>query len=255
MTARTWYRIGLRLLVVAAVLGLWQLLCTVGAVDSITVSSPSTVWHQVATWISDGSLWPTALHTLVTFAIGYGLGVVVGVVIGVAMGASDAFRLYMDPFILFFNAIPKLVLVPLMIAWLGFTRTPGVIIVFLVVVFLVAITVEKGMSEIEGDFVDNARMLGAGRIGLLREVYLPAVAIWVMTSARLGVGLAFQAAVVAEFFGAGHGLGFLIVQGEQTYTASQIWGAIVVTVVLAWVIDFLLGLVDRRVSRWMPAQG
>jgi len=75
MTARTWYRIGLRLLVVAAVLGLWQLLCTVGAVDSITVSSPSTVWHQVATWISDGSLWPTALHTLVTFAIGYGLGV------------------------------------------------------------------------------------------------------------------------------------------------------------------------------------
>jgi NitT/TauT family transport system permease protein len=249
-----WSRAGLRVLVVAAVLGLWQLLCATGALDPITVSSPSVVWHQIVSWISAGSLWPVALHTLVTFAIGYVIGVVAGAVIGVGMGASEAIRLYLDPFILFFNAIPKLVLVPLLIAWLGFTRTPGVIIVFLVVVFLVAVTVEKGMSEIEGDFVDNARMLGASRVGLIRDVYLPAVAIWVMTSARLGVGLAFQAAVVAEFFGAGHGLGYLIVQGQQTFTAGEIWGAIVVTVVLAWVIDFLLSLLDRRVSRWVPAQ-
>jgi NitT/TauT family transport system permease protein len=253
MTGNRWAWVGARLLVVAAVLGLWQLLCSSGAFDPTTVSSPAVVWDEISGWTSSGSLWPTILETLATFAIGYGLGVVVGVAIGVAMGMSEAVRLYLDPFIVFFNAIPKLVLVPLMIAWLGFTRTPGVIVVFLVVVFLVAVTVHKGMETIGGEFVDNAKMLGARTGGLVRDVYLPAVAIWVMTSARLAVGLAFQAAVVAEFFGSGHGLGYLIVHGEQTFTASQIWGAIIVTVILACVIDFLLSLLDRRVSRWVPA--
>jgi NitT/TauT family transport system permease protein len=253
MTTNRWAWAGARILVVAAVVGLWQLLCAAGAVDSITVSSPVVVWDQISAWTSAGALWPTVLQTLATFAIGYALGVVAGVVIGVAMGMSETIRMYLDPFVVFFNAIPKLVLVPLMIAWLGFTRTPGVIIVFLVVVFLVAVTVHKGMDTIGGEFIDNARMLGAGTGGLIRDVYLPAVAIWVMTSARLAVGLAFQAAVVSEFFGAGHGLGYLIVHGEQTFTAAQIWGAIVVTVALAWVIDFVLSILDRRVSRWVPA--
>jgi NitT/TauT family transport system permease protein len=253
MTGNRWLWAGARILVVAAVLGLWQLLCSSGVLDPITVSSPSVVWDQITNWTSDGSLWPTIGETLSTFAIGYGLGVGAGVVIGVAMGMSETVRMYLDPFIVFFNAVPKLVLVPLMIAWLGFTRTPGVVVVFLVVVFLVAVTVHKGMDTIGGEFVENARMLGAGTGGLVLDVYLPAVAIWVMTSARLAVGLAFQAAVVAEFFGSGHGLGYLIVHGEQTFTAAQIWGAIVVTVVLAWLIDFLLSLLDRRVSRWVPA--
>jgi ABC-type nitrate/sulfonate/bicarbonate transport system permease component len=253
MTDNRWLWAGARVLLVAAVIGLWQLLCSSGVLDPITVSSPAVVWDEITGWTSGGSLWPTVLETLATFAIGYGLGVGAGIVIGVAMGMSETVRMYLDPFIVFFNAVPKLVLVPLMIAWLGFTRTPGVIVVFLVVVFLVAVTVHKGMDTIGGEFIDNARMLGAGTGGLVRDVYLPAVAIWVMTSARLAVGLAFQAAVVAEFFGSGHGLGYLIVHGEQTFSAAQIWGAIVVTVALAWLIDFLLSILDRRVSRWVPA--
>lgn len=245
----------LRILVVVAFFGLWQLLSATGVFSSFIISAPVDIVGQILSWVRDGSIWQASWHTLTTFLEGYVTGVIVGVVIGVAMGASENVRLYLNPFILFLNSIPKLVLVPLLIAILGFTQVPGVIIVFLVVVFLVAITVEQGMREIEGDFIDNARMLGARSADITRDVYLPAVAIWVMTSARLAVGLAFQAAVVAEFFGAGHGLGYLIVHGQQVFDVKEIWAAITVTVILAWIIDGLLAVLDQRVSRWLPEPG
>ncbi len=249
------YFLPLRIAVVVVFFGVWQLLSIAGALNPIVVSRPSDIAAEIGLWFVDGSIWPTAGQTMLTFLEGYLAGVIVGVVIGVAMGASDSIRRYLDPFILFFNAIPKLVLVPLLIAVYGFTNVPGVIITFLVVVFLVAITVEKGMEEIEGDFIANTRMLGATNADIVRDVYLPAVGIWVITSARLAIGLAFQSAVVAEFFGAGRGLGFLIVHGEQSFDVKEIWAGIVLTVVLALIIDGLLSLIDRRVSRWLPGQG
>jgi NitT/TauT family transport system permease protein len=249
------YFLPLRVLVVVAVFGLWQLLSAVNVLNPIVISKPTDIAGEIVGWFADGSIWSAAGQTLLTFAEGYLAGVIVGVVVGIAMGGSTGIRQYLDPFILFFNAIPKLVLVPLLIAIYGFTNVPGVIITFLVVIFLVAITVEKGMEEIEGDFIANTRMLGARRRDILRDVYLPAVGIWVVTSARLAIGLAFQSAVVAEFFGAGHGLGFLIVHGEQSFDVKEIWGGIVLTVVLALIIDWILAIIDRRVSRWLPAQG
>jgi NitT/TauT family transport system permease protein len=203
--------------------------------------------------VISGEIWGSIGATLETFIIGYAIGLGVGILLGVGSGLSTGFRQYISPFVTFANAIPKLVLVPFFIAWLGFGSGPGVIGVALVMVFVVSMTVQQGILEIQGRFIENSRMLGATWVDLVRDVYAPAVAIWVMTSARLAVGLGFQAAVVSEFLGSGQGLGALIVHGEQVFVAKEIFGAIALTVVLAWVIDWLLVILDRRVSRWVPS--
>jgi NitT/TauT family transport system permease protein len=244
----------LRILVVIAVFGLWELLTRTGVLNTFTVSSPSGVWDQLWIWIKNGELARSSETTLITLAMGYGLGLLVGVVIGVATGLSTTLRLYFEPFLVFFNAVPRLILIPFFVTWLGFGRTPKVVVVFLVIVFLIIINVQAGIREVESDVVENARMLGARRIALLREVYAPAVAIWVLTSARLAIGIAFQAAVVTEFFGSTqHGLGYLIQQGQELLNTNQIYAGVVATVAFAWILDLALGILDRRVSRWVPS--
>jgi NitT/TauT family transport system permease protein len=245
---------GLRALIVIVVVAAWQVSISAHVFSTFSVSPPAQVLSQVGAWISDGSIWRSIGGTLLTFAVGYVIGVGAGILLGLGGGLSPAFRQYLAPFMTFFNAIPKLVLIPFFIAWLGFGGTPGVIVVALVIVFVVAITVQTGITEVQGRFIENSRMLGASRLDVLREVYLPATGIWVMTSARLSIGLGFQAAVVSEFLGSGKGLGFLIVHGQQVFAAQEIFGAIAVTVILALVIDSLLSLADRRVSRWIPRQ-
>ena len=98
----------------------------------------------------------------------------------------------------------------------------------------------------------NARVLGGNGFQLLGTVYLPGVALTILSSARLAVGLGFQAAVVAQFFGSPVGLGFLIAEGQQSYNPTQIYAAIVLTSLLAYVIDLGLGIVEKRASRWLP---
>jgi NitT/TauT family transport system permease protein len=78
------------------------------------------------------------------------------------------------------------------------------------------------------------------------------VALTILSSARLSIGLGFQAAVVAQFFGSPTGLGFLIAEVQQSYNPTQIYAAIVVTSILAYLIDLVLALVEKRSGRWLP---
>ena len=75
---------------------------------------------------------------------------------------------------------------------------------------------------------------------------------WIMTSARLTVGSALQAAIVAEFVGATSGLGYLTSVGQNAFDTNAVWAAVFVAMVIAVLVDRLLYLLQRRLTRWTP---
>jgi NitT/TauT family transport system permease protein len=95
-------------------------------------------------------------------------------------------------------------------------------------------------------------MLGGKRRWLLMDVYGPSVALWVLASSRTTVGYALQAAVAAEFIGSNVGLGALVVRGQGYLDVAQVFAAIAVMLVIALVLDGLLALLQRWVTRWTP---
>lgn len=253
MTARRRMLIvAVQLAIVAAAVGVWQVLVSSGTTNSFIVGSPGKVIDEIGRWISTGTLWENMTSTLTIFGLGYAIGLVGGTILGLLCGISVTAREYLSPFLAFFNSIPRLILIPFLIVWLGLGPAPKIIIVILVVIFYVALTVESGVREIDRDLILNARALGGVPLDLIRHIYVPAVGGWIIAAARTSIGLAFQAAVVAEFFGASKGLGFLMTQGEGNFDAAEIYAAILVTIVLAVILDGLLALVSARVLRWMP---
>jgi NitT/TauT family transport system permease protein len=115
--------------------------------------------------------------------------------------------------------------------------------------------VSTGIREIPTDLIENTTALGASRVDLLRNVYLAGVIVWIMASARVAIGLAFQAAIVTEFFGSPHGLGFLIESGLNTFDSAAIYAALILTAVLAFVLDRAVAVISQRASRWLPTGG
>jgi NitT/TauT family transport system permease protein len=154
---------------------------------------------------------------------------------------------------MFFNGMPRLILQPFFVVWLGFGFAAKTSLVVAVIVIMVMVTFVTAFRDIDRDIVSNTRLLGAGPTGMTLHVYAPALALALLSSARTTLGFALQATLVSEFVGAAGGLGFLIVKGQQTFDVSTIWAALVVVVVLAVILDAVVAAFERHATRWLPA--
>jgi NitT/TauT family transport system permease protein len=166
---------------------------------------------------------------------------------------AGSVRELVEPLVVFLNGVPRLVLQPFFIVWLGFGFISRVALVVSVIFVLVTISVSTAMTSIDQDLVLHARVLGASRPALVRQVYLPWLAVDLVGVSRANIGFAFQAALVAEFVGGASGLGYLMVQGQNVFDASAVWAALVVVVVLSVLIDVAMINVQNFVSRWLPS--
>jgi NitT/TauT family transport system permease protein len=233
-------------------LTLWQLASDKKIIDPYFFSKPSQIWSTIASWESGGTLARDVGATLLVLGLGYVCGLAAGLVLGVCMGASKWFGELVEPFVAFFNAIPRLILLPLFLVLFGFGFFPQILLVVVVIVFMVAINIAQGIREVDYRLVEHVRVIGGKRRSILTLVYLPSISVWIGSTARVTVGYAFQAAVISEFAGRAEGLGYLVVYGQTTIKVQVIYAAIAIMVVVAFVLDILLGALERRATRWMP---
>jgi NitT/TauT family transport system permease protein len=251
-TERRTVILSLQLGVVVAFIASWQIAADRGWLNEFLFSSPSYIWSFIWDWVETGTLTTHLWATVKVLLLGWTIGVVGGATIGIALGLNQNVRDVFEPFIVFANAVPRLLFLPILIVLFGFGSTPKVILVVLVVIFIVAVTVAAGVREIDPDLILNQQMLGAGQLDRLRSIYLPAVAVWILTGARTTGGYAIQATIAAEFIGASVGLGTLIIEGQSQLDIGEMFAAITVVLVLAIVLDFVLGIVESQATRWMP---
>jgi NitT/TauT family transport system permease protein len=231
---------------VVALVAVWAWGAAGGWLDEFSFGSPGETGDQLVAWVTDGTLLQCAISTLQVLVIGWVIGMVAGVLFGTLLGLSSFANRVAGPFLAFFNGMPRLILYPFLAIWLGFDLTSKVTMV------AVVLTVSSGFTEVDRNLVDNVRLFGARLPQLVKDVYAPSLAIWVVSTARVTLGYAFQAAIAAEFVGATVGLGYLTVLGQQALNVNQIWAALITVVLIAWGLDGLIAAADRRLLRWMP---
>jgi NitT/TauT family transport system permease protein len=236
---------------VVALVWLWQWMADHGQVNAFVTGKPSLILHELSTWWNSGALLTDLRATLVNLAVGYLLGMIAGALIGSLLGLYRLFRDVCEPFILFLNGMPRLLLYPLLIVVLGYGVTSKLLMVVLAVVVIIAVTIASGFREIDQDLVDNIRLQGAGGLDLARQVYLPSLTLWILSTTRSSIGYAFSAALVSEFVGATQGLGYRVVLGQANLDMNVVWAAIAVIVAVALIIHVVLGAIERRATRWL----
>ena len=242
-----------RSLALAALLALWEALSRIGWLDPFYAPPPSTVASVLVTLFADGEIW---LHLEVTFAAALA-GLIGGLVLGIALGFAAALAPtlaeLLEPVMILLNAIPRVILAPLFVIWLGIGLASKVALALILVAVLIFFAVYSGIKEVDRRLVERVRTLGGGRLVLIREVYVPSITAWVLGNLKIAVGFAFTGAVVGEFVASSRGLGYLLQFAQSTYNAGLTIALIVVIMAFSLLLFALAERLERRLLRWRYA--
>lgn len=245
----------LRAIVLVVVFGVWELLATY-VIDPFYYSKPSLIadrlWGWFAEGTSKGSIWSNISVTLQEAVYGFVLGAVLGVVLGILFGRARLLAEVLSPFIQALNAVPRIVLAALFIIWFGLGMESKIATALVLVFFPVFFNAFQGAREVDRNYVDNARILGASRVQILWSIVVPSATSWILASLHTAFGFALIGAIVGEYAGASKGIGLLISTAQGTFDAAGIYAGMILSTVLALLAEVILGSAERRLLRWRP---
>jgi NitT/TauT family transport system permease protein len=239
-------------LAVAAFLALWEGAVALGWISPLFTSAPSRIAAAAAEMFADGSLFEHLKVSGLEFAVGYGLAVIIAVPLGILMGWYRRFNAVLDPFVSALYATPRIALLPLMMIWLGIGLASKIAIVFLGAIFPILVNTITGVRTLDANFIRVARSFGSNDWQLFLTVALPSSVPLLLSGLRLGLGHALIGIVVAEMYGATHGLGFLISVAGARFQTDKVMVGIIIIALAGILMTAVLRMIERRFESWRP---
>jgi NitT/TauT family transport system permease protein len=239
-----------QLAVFAVLIAIWEAASRADMLNPMYAPSPSRIGAALVDLFSDGSIWPHLEATFTAALGGLALGIAVGILLGVVAALVRFIAELLEPVMTVLNAIPRVILAPLFVIWLGIGPASKVALSFILVAVLIFFTVFTGIRQVDRRLVERVVTLGGDRWSLVRHVYLPSVTAWVLGSLKVAVGFAFTGACVGEFVAASHGLGYLLSFAQSTYNAALMFALIFLILVVVLLIFGIAGRLEKYLLRW-----
>lgn len=228
----------------------WELAARLIVRNDLFLPPFSTVLRAMGKLAVSGELW---LHTRTSgseFLLGFALAAGVGIFLGAWMALSEPVRQYLEPVATGLYSTPIIALGPLFILWFGLGITSKILVVFAVSVFPILINVSVGLRTTDKQLLEAVRSFSATRGQLFFKVQLPSSVPFIIAGVRLGVIKGILGIVVAEFFGASAGLGYLIFNSAQTFNTADLFVGVIVLAVGGISSGALLKALEARVAPW-----
>lgn len=228
----------------------WEWAVSVEFVNPFFLPKPSALFSAIKEIFADPNIFD---HLSATFGAAL-IGIVIGIIIGVILGFMAFLIPYgaeiLEPLMVLFNAIPRVVLAPLMVLWFGIDLGSKIALSLVLVTVLMFFAVYSGLINSDKNLVIRIRTLGGGLKEIIRYVYLPSLFLWVMSNFRVAVGLAFTGAVVGEFVASSRGLGYLLQFAQSTYNAALTISLVLMIAVFVMILFFFATLLEKKVLAW-----
>jgi putative hydroxymethylpyrimidine transport system permease protein len=244
----------LPVLVIAALIGLWQIAASTGAIaealnlEPFLVPSPAEVGD--ALWNNRSVLWENAWVTLREILIGLAAGILAGIALAVAMRFSRLLRDAVFPLSVAVQAVPVVVIAPILVVWFGFGIWVKVIVVALACFFPILVNTLDGLRSVDPEAVKMMRTLDASQAAIFRRVEAPTALPYFFSGTKIAVAVAPIVALFAELAGSNAGLMRLIVQDNANLEIADMFAAATILAVIGVLLVGLTALAQRLVVTW-----
>lgn len=219
-------------------------------VEPFLISSPSKIFVAFVAHIQEGTLIEHFWVTFKEIGIGFPLGAISGIAVGYLFGRSRNLAEVFEPIIMALYGVPRTALAPLFIVWLGIGIWSKVGVVFLLTFFLNFFNTYAGMKQMDQEYVDLARLMGARGWKLTFRVILPAVSPYILTGVKTSIPFSVIGAIVGEFIAATEGIGFFIRLSAGVFRTADVFVGIIVLMCLVIVMNKMADLIEKRVLAW-----
>jgi NitT/TauT family transport system permease protein len=192
-------------------------------------------------------------HLLVTVGgtlLGFLAGCVLAFSLGTGVALSKRFDYFLYPYIVMFQAMPKVALAPLIIVWFGLGVTSKVVSAALVAFFPLMVNTIVGLRSADEDRVNLMRSLAATESQIFWKLRVPSAMPFVMAGLEVAMILALIGTIVAEFVGAEAGLGMLIQSMNFSMDVAGQFSVLLVLSVVGLVLNKIVTYARRRLLFW-----
>jgi sulfonate transport system permease protein len=227
----------------AVILVGWHLVASAGVYSAAQLPPPAEVLSALGELLRRGELWHHVAISTQRVLIGFAVGSALGLTLGGLVGLSRAANAVLSPTVQAVRAVPSLAWVPLLLLWLGIGETPKIVLVAIGAFFPVYTTVSAALSHIDPHLVEVGRAYGRSGLSLLGTVLFPAATPAILSGLRLGLAQGWLFLVAAELIASSMGLGFLLIDSQNTGRTDVMLLAIILLALIGKFSDTLLGLV------------
>lgn len=231
----------------AAVIALWLWTSQAGSFFFPPLAEVLSAFRE--DWLF-GRVASDLLPSLRRMATGWVIAFVLGVILGVLIGLSPTARRVTSPFVEFIRAVPSAALIPFVIVAFGFSDLGKVFLIAQACVPFVLLNAIDGVRGTDPLYRETSRVYGIGWWREFRWVILPAALPRIFAGVRLSLVVALLAMVLSEFVASTNGVGFVIVQAQQSFALPRMWAGIMLLGILGYLINVLAVAVERRALPW-----
>jgi NitT/TauT family transport system permease protein len=226
-----------RVLVGAALLVFWQ--WAAGTLIRETfLAKPTSIVARLYELFATAEIWVHIRVTISEVSIGFLMGSVLGLAVGLVLGSSRFLSKVLEPYVMAFYGIPRIALA----------------VVFIQVFFMLFINAYAGVREINQEYVQLARIMGANNRLILRKIVIPSTMPFIMLGLRSGVPYAVIGAVVGEFIAASKGLGYFINYAGSTFDSAGAFAGIFILLAFIMVANGLMQRLEKAVIKWRRSE-
>lgn len=239
---------------VSALVGLvlWEIVVRWLAIPVYLLPAPTAVLSaMVERW---SYLMVNLGYTALAAMSGFFIALALGVTLGIAIAASPIVDRIVYPWLVISHAVPKVVVAPLMLVWIGFGLKSGIIFVVFFTFFTIVVNTVMGLKSADPDLLHLVRAMGAGRLRMMLKIKLPNALPNIFTGIKLAATLAPVGAVIGEFVASNRGLGYVLIQAVGSMSTDLAFAAVIIVSTFGVTVWYVAELVEKKCLPWHASQ-
>ena len=230
-----------RIFLLTGFLFLWEFCASHQIIDSFIFSSPSKIMNVLLLMISDHSIFLHLGVTLYETFVSFFLVIFVSILFAILLWYSNNLSEILEPYLVVLNSLPKSALAPLLIVWLGATKTTIIVTGMSVAIFGSILNLYTSFRSTDPGKIKLIYTLRGNHLHVLTKVILPYSIPAIISNMKVNIGLCLVGVIIGEFLAAKEGLGYLIIYSSQVFKMDWLLMSICILCVFA---IFLYALID-----------
>lgn len=239
------------LLPLALLLIIWQLVQR-GA--SAYFPRPSQWWDSVSAAWDANTLGPAIQATMQTFVVALAAATLLGTLIGILVGRSNTVDRLCGPFFEYCRVMPPAAVVPVLVLFSGYTEQMKVFVVLFAATWPILLQVRSGARRINPILLEVSRTLRFSRRKTATTILLPTLVPDVIAGVRLAAPTVLIVVLLVEVVTQIGGIGSLLQTAQRNYDSALVYGLIVLTGVLALLVNWVVELIAVALRRFHPSE-
>ena len=250
--AQIWAWAWPKLFAIALVLGAWQALYLSEWRPSYVLPGPIETFAALFEMVGTERFWLATQTTMTRAGFGFFLALVFGSIVGIAVARIKPLRLAIGNVITGLQVMPSIAWFPLAILVFGLNEQAILFVVVLGAGPSIANGVIAGIDHVPPAFTRLGRVLGAGNIGLYRDIVLPAALPTYVAGLVQGWSFAWRSLMAGELLviiAETPSLWTTLDFARHMYKVPELIATMIVILIIGMLVDTIFGALSRKIRR------